>query len=203
MFALPRRFAVVEASALSEPGFAPDCGTFARVGHALRPKRRMAIAGMSAHGKVCGPKETRLFIQPSSGVAWVRFGFPEILLVRQAAVPSASSVRQSRSNLLAGCCQPIIEMLEGRRMLSSSTVQSLPFLLDFSTDRGELLDKDGEGTGFTRVQANNLGTEYQPTLIDLDTAGGVLKMTTSGSSTSGTNSTADNTMVNGLETQFD
>jgi len=108
-----------------------------------------------------------------------------------------------RAELLSACL-PVIEGLEDRRLLSTTTVQTLPFSLDFSSDRGELLDKDGQGTGFTRVQANKNGTQYQANLIDLDTAGGVLKMTTSGTSTSGTNGgTTDNTMVNGLETEFD
>src|SRR5437016_11557165 len=98
---------------------------------------------------------------------------------------------------------PIIETLEGRQLFSASTIQSLPFLLDFSTDKGELLDKDGQGTGFTRVQANKLGSEYQPSLIDLDTTAGVLKLTTTGTSTAGSNTNGDNTLVNNLETQFD
>ena len=59
-------------------------------------------------------------------------------------------------------CRAVIETLEDRRLMSASTVQTLPFDLDFTSDRGELLDKDGEGTGFTRVQANKLGNEYQP-----------------------------------------
>src|SRR5688500_5044078 len=97
---------------------------------------------------------------------------------------------------------PIVESLEGRRMFATTTIQTLPFSLDFGSDRGELLDKDGQGTGFTRVQANKLGTQYQSGLIDLDTALGVLRLTTTGTSTAGSNSGADNTLVNGLETQF-
>ena len=31
-------------------------------------------------------------------------------------------------------------------------------------------DRDGQGTGFTQTQTNKLGTDYQPSLIDLDTA---------------------------------
>ena len=87
-------------------------------------------------------------------------------------------------------------------MFATSTIQTLPFTLDFSSDRGELLDKDGQGTGFTRVQTNKLGTEYQSGLIDLDTALGYLKLTTTGTSTAGSNSAGDNTLVNALETQF-
>jgi fibronectin type 3 domain-containing protein len=98
---------------------------------------------------------------------------------------------------------PVLEQLEDRRLFSTSTIQTLPFSLDFGSDRGELVDKDGQGTGFTRVQANKLGNEYQPALIDLDTAAGVLKITTTGNSTAGSNSLSDNTQVNALETQFD
>src|SRR6187549_3396203 len=97
----------------------------------------------------------------------------------------------------------IVETLEDRRLFSSSTIQTLPFFLDFSSNRGELADKDGTGTGFTRVQTNKLGNEYQPNLIDLDTGAGVLKLTTTGTSTAGSNTNTDNTLVNGLETQFD
>jgi fibronectin type 3 domain-containing protein len=98
---------------------------------------------------------------------------------------------------------PVLEQLEERRLFSASTIQTLPFALDFNSDRGELVDKDGEGTGFTRVQTNKNGTEYQPALIDLDTAAGVLKITTTGNSSAGSNSLSDNTQVNALETQFD
>jgi len=46
-----------------------------------------------------------------------------------------------------------------------------------------VLDKDGQGTGFTRVQANTAGNQYQPNLLDLDTANGVLNITTTGTLT--------------------
>jgi len=95
---------------------------------------------------------------------------------------------------------PVIQQLEGRRMLSTSTVQSVPFLLDFSSDKGEIIDKDGQGTGFTRLQANKNGDQYQANLIDLDTNAGTLTLTTQGS---GSNSTTDNNLYNALETQFD
>src|SRR5438045_3870332 len=100
--------------------------------------------------------------------------------------------------LLSRAARPIIESLEGRQLLSAATIQTLPFNLDFSSDRGELLDKDGQGTGFTRVQDNKLASEYQPALIDLDTAAGVLKLTTTGTSAAGSNTNADNTLVNAL-----
>ena len=87
-------------------------------------------------------------------------------------------------------------------MLAANTIQTLPFFLDFGTDRAELVDKDGQGTGFTRVQANKNANEYQPALIDLDTTLGRLKLTTTGTSTAASNSRGDNTLVNALETQF-
>jgi len=117
-------------------------------------------------------------------------------------------VRGSRKSVIARCTldsavSTVIESLEGRSLFSASTIQSLPFVLDFSSDRGEVLDKDGQGTGFTRIQTNRLGTEYDASKIDLDTTGGVLKITTSGTSAAGGNYNGDNTLVNGLETQFD
>lgn len=107
------------------------------------------------------------------------------------------------ARLLQMAWKPIVEDLEQRRHLDANTIQALPFLLDFGSNRGELVDRDGQGTGFTRTQANNFGNSYQPQLIDLDTAAGVLKLTTTGNATSGGNSGADNSLVNALETQFD
>src|SRR5688572_5122556 len=96
----------------------------------------------------------------------------------------------------------MFERLEERRLMAADTVQPLPFALEFTEDRGEFVDKDGEGTGFTRVQNNKLGTQYQPQLIDLQTGTGVLRLTTTGNSSAGGSYNGDNTLVNGLETQF-
>ncbi|MCS7034412.1 MAG: choice-of-anchor D domain-containing protein, partial [Phycisphaerae bacterium] len=99
---------------------------------------------------------------------------------------------------------PVLEGLEIRKLFGIDTIQSLPFLLDFSTDRGELIDRDGQGTGFTRVQVNsNATSSYVASLIDLDTTAGVLRLTTTGNATNGGNSGSDNSLVNALETQFD
>ncbi|HEX8521614.1 MAG TPA: choice-of-anchor D domain-containing protein [Tepidisphaeraceae bacterium] len=103
---------------------------------------------------------------------------------------------------LRSATAPVIESLEQRSLFSAATIQPLPYVLDFSSDRGEVVDKDGQGTGFTRVQANKLGNEYQAGLIDLDTAAGVLKLTTTGTSSAGSYWNQDNTLVNLLETQF-
>jgi len=97
-------------------------------------------------------------------------------------------------------------MLEQRRMLAVNTaaIAALPYSLDFSSNKGDTtyLDKDGQGTGFTYVQANKNGNQFQPSLIDLDTTAGVLKITTSGNASAGGNFNADNTLTNALGTQF-
>src|SRR5689334_21740658 len=85
-------------------------------------------------------------------------------------------------------------------LLSAST---LPFVLNFNQSAGGILDAGGLGTGFTSVQANKLGNQYQPNLIHLKTASSELDITTTGTSTSGTNYGADNTQVDALQTTFD
>jgi glucose/arabinose dehydrogenase len=75
-----------------------------------------------------------------------------------------------------------------------------PSVLDFAAPvTGTVSDKDGQGTGFTRVQANGTGTQFQPASIDLDPAGGVLRLT----STAGTNDGAATTQANALELAYD
>lgn len=97
-----------------------------------------------------------------------------------------------------------LERLENRQLLSADAVQSLPFRLDFNQNVADtVVDKDGQGTGFTRIQSNKFGTEYQQNLIDLDVNQGVLKLTTTGTSSAGSNAGFDNTQTNALETQFD
>lgn len=51
-------------------------------------------------------------------------------------------------------------------------------LLDFSSAIfGTVEDKDFEGTGFTTVQSNNNGDQYNPSRINLDTTAGTLTLT--------------------------
>jgi hypothetical protein len=64
---------------------------------------------------------------------------------------------------------------------------------------GTVADKDGEGTGFGSVQANDAGSQYNPSLVDLDTAAGVLHLTT----TNGSNSGGSDTQHNALQKAFD
>lgn len=70
---------------------------------------------------------------------------------------------------------------------------------------GSLKDKDGQTIGFTSTQFNkndtfNGKTSSDPTLLDINTGGvGTLSVTT----TTGSNGSTDNTLVNGLLTTFD
>ena len=98
-----------------------------------------------------------------------------------------------------------VEPLEGRLFMAgdASIVQPLPFALDFDSPRaGTLAERDGEGTGFTWAQPNKLFNEHQPALLDLRTAEGLLYLTTTGTSAAGGPFDGDNTLVNGLQTQF-
>jgi len=64
---------------------------------------------------------------------------------------------------------------------------------------GTVADTDGEGTGFASVQANDAGTQYDPSRIDLDTGAGRLRLTT----TNGSNSGGNDTQLNALQRVFD
>ncbi|HXE53064.1 MAG TPA: LEPR-XLL domain-containing protein, partial [Tepidisphaeraceae bacterium] len=85
---------------------------------------------------------------------------------------------------LAHVIRPVLENLEDRRLLSAdplayaNTVQTLPFALDFTKQVPGLLDASGQSIGFTRVQVNNSGNQYQPSLIHLNTSAGELDLTT-------------------------
>lgn len=71
--------------------------------------------------------------------------------------------------------------------------------LDFSSAiTGTILDKDGEGTGFTTVQGNKSGTQKVPSLIDLDPSTGILALT----ATQGTSLGTANTLNNALQVGF-
>jgi hypothetical protein len=98
---------------------------------------------------------------------------------------------------------PVIEALEQRQLMAGdSVVQALPFALDFNSSKGGLVDQAGLGTGFTYAQANSFANAYQPQLLGLDTASGVLNVTTTGNSAHGGSFNGDNSLVNGLQTGF-
>jgi fibronectin type 3 domain-containing protein len=98
----------------------------------------------------------------------------------------------------------VVENLEDRRLMAgdSTFVTSLPFQLEFDAPRGGMADKNGNGTGFTWVQPNKLGNEYQPGNIHLNTAQGILYLTTTGTAAAGGPWESDNTLTNSLQTQF-
>src|SRR5258706_12117394 len=114
-----------------------------------------------------------------------------------AGISVVRTVRKFRS--IENAVQPVIEALEGRQLLSGdplafqNTIQPLPYSLDFTTQQNGVFDAAGLSTGFTRVQLNKNGTQYQPSLINLNTSAGELDITTTGTSAAGTNYGTDNT----------
>ena len=126
--------------------------------------------------------------------------------MKSASRPNAAlRVRSAVAPSVARAAAAAVEPLEGRLFMAgdASVVQSLPYALEFDSARaGTLVDKDGEGTGFTWAQPNKLANEYQPALIDLRTAEGLLYLTTTGTSAAGGPFENDNTLVNALQSQF-
>ena len=94
---------------------------------------------------------------------------------------------------------PAVEPLEARRLLA----RAVPYVLEFDAAADGLADADGQRTGFEVVQPNSTFDEYQPALIDLDPAAGVLRLTSRGDAANGGNYKGDNTLANGLQTVFD
>ncbi|HEX8342898.1 MAG TPA: Ig-like domain-containing protein, partial [Tepidisphaeraceae bacterium] len=116
--------------------------------------------------------------------------------VRPVAAP-----RSSAAPRIVSLDHARLEALEQRQLMAAGTVVSLPYRLDFATDVADsVVDKDGQGTGLTRVQNNVNVSDYDASLIDLDTTAGVLKITAAGTAS---NSGPDNALQNLLETQFD
>ena len=117
-------------------------------------------------------------------------------------------VISNASERLCRAVRPVVETLEERRLLSGdplayqNVVQPLPYALDFTQQINGVFDSAGQSIGFTRVQANTAGNQYQPALINLNTSAGELDLSTTGTSASGSNFGTDNTQVNALETQF-
>ena len=107
-------------------------------------------------------------------------------------------------NLIKSAAANVCESLEQRRLLAGSpTPQALPINLTFGASvANSLTDKTGQGTGFTYVQPNNVGNEYQASLLQLIPAQKQLKLTTTGTSAAGGPWEADDTLVNGLQDGF-
>lgn len=71
--------------------------------------------------------------------------------------------------------------------------------LDFSSKiPSTVLDKDEQGTGFTSVQANNNGDQYDPSRIDLNTKSGTLLLRATKGSNAGKANTLKNTLTVGI-----
>jgi glucose/arabinose dehydrogenase/N-acetylneuraminic acid mutarotase len=75
-----------------------------------------------------------------------------------------------------------------------------PYELDFSQDHGGLKASNGIGTGFTWVdKPTNGGAGYLPANLVMDTAAGVLKITTTAGGASGANNNQDNALGVGID----
>lgn len=71
--------------------------------------------------------------------------------------------------------------------------------LDFSSKiPGTVLDKDDQGTGFTSVQPNNNGDQYDPSRIDLNPTSGTLVLRATKGSNAGKANTLKNTLSVGI-----
>lgn len=121
----------------------------------------------------------------------------------QAQVNPIAPRRRSRGGpLIASAANAVVEILEDRKLFAgdASVIQSLPYALEFDSASGGILDKNGTGTGFTWVMPNKNNNEYAPSLVEM--VGGRLRVTTTGTSLAGGPWENDNTLVNGLQTQF-
>src|SRR5687768_12452343 len=86
---------------------------------------------------------------------------------------------------------------------NENDVQGVPFVLEFDgSNTTGLHDKDGEHIGLTRVQVNKNGRTASYVQANLDQTNGQLKITTTGSATTGSNFNGDNTLTNAVETTF-
>ncbi len=98
----------------------------------------------------------------------------------------------------------LVEALECRKLLAGDPAAgyALPFSLDFNRSKPGIADRDGTQIGFTYVQPNRNGDEYQPSLIDMKIGAGILRLYTTGTAQSGSNLDGDNTLDNALATTF-
>ena len=112
-----------------------------------------------------------------------------------------SNLMKHRSRpAVARAAQSVFERLEDRRLLAfTGSNYALPIAYDFNFEKNGVADADGENTGFPIVQGNDLGDELQADLIDLDRDAGLLRLTTRGDSSNGSNFQDDNTLANVLQ----
>ena len=80
-----------------------------------------------------------------------------------------SGQRSTRWLAMRSAALAAMEPLESRRLLAGDTsvVQAIPYILNFDKTRRGIVDGNGQGTGFSLVQPNEVGDEYQASLIDI------------------------------------
>src|SRR5688572_23453298 len=113
------------------------------------------------------PQSVARGVLPSVGEAVSKFStVSDALLVDGfAGLAMEAAPRRDRAGRLMSAVRSavnsVVENLEERRLMAgdTSTVQSLPFSLEFDGPSGGIVDKNGTGTGFTYVQINKNNNE--------------------------------------------
>lgn len=148
------------------------------------------------------PLETNRTYNDSQSFAIAPRTFPRIEAPEPSTpLRSANSVNRLQtanvvSNNVASDADPLTGVAESANFaLVSNNVN-----LDFSSvAAGTVADKDNEGTGFSSVQPNAPGTEYDSSRIDLNTTTGTLAIT----ATQGSHAGSTNTLKNALQLPID
>jgi hypothetical protein len=109
------------------------------------------------------------------------------------AEPAAPASQPARDRVAAASRAVRFEPLEKRQLLA--TVQVLPWAVEFDKFRGGIVDKDGQGTGFTVVQGNTAGNEYDASRLDVRKTAGVLNIRSSKGSSYGNFNAAKNVLM--------
>ncbi len=139
--------------------------------------------------------------------AWHNFRFYPAKDINGNVQPNTWIVGQDRSNIFVTPAdknfdyQDVVAIMTNAQpeFAAAASLGTTGVRLDFNAAvPGTIADATGQGTGFTSVEPNTAGNQYNPALINLDTANGVLKLT----STSGSNSAKINTQTNQLRVNF-
>jgi glucose/arabinose dehydrogenase/N-acetylneuraminic acid mutarotase len=81
----------------------------------------------------------------------------------------------------------------------SDVMQRAPYRLDFGSDAGMIVDKNGVGTGFTMIDPPAQGPGLLPEKLTVDSSTGALKIATTAGLASGAGGTQDNALGVGID----
>ncbi len=143
-----------------------------------------------------------LNVQLASGVTPASINLTANATGLASGTYSTSLLAESTSGLLdatldvtltvgtAGTCYPLT---------CAEILVDLPYPLDFSSNHGGVVDRNGVGTGFTYVDLPSNGTGYVPANLEMMTAQGVLEITTTAGQMSRTTNSQDNALGVGID----